>query len=59
MDLISLATSTSLVASVGSAVQTTGTNLWVIVAVAVAIPLTFYVIHRIIGLFPSTRGRKA
>jgi len=59
MDLISLATSTDLVASVGTAVQQTGTNLWVIVASAVAIPLTFYVIHRIIGLFPSTRGRKA
>lgn len=59
MDLISSATSSSLVASVGTAVQQTGANLWTIVAVAVAIPLTFYVIHRIIGLFPSTRGRKA
>lgn len=29
-----------------------------IVAVVVAIPLFFYVVHQVIGLFPKARGRK-
>jgi len=58
MELIASGTVTSLIAGVSAGVTDTGATLWVIVAVAVAIPLTFYVIHRVIGLFPGTKGRK-
>ncbi len=59
MELISSSTVTDLIANVSSGVTTTGANLWVIVALAVSIPLTFYVIGKVIGLFPGTSKRRA
>jgi len=58
MELIASGTVTSLIAGVSAGVTDTGATLWAIVAVAVAIPLTFYVIHRVKGLFPGVGGRK-
>lgn len=57
MELIASGTVTTLLAGVGTAVASTGDTLWAIAAVAVAIPLAFYVIHRVMGLFPKSRGR--
>lgn len=58
MELIASGTVTTLLAGVASAVGDTGTNLWLIAAVAVSIPLAFYVIHQVMGLFPKTRGAR-
>lgn len=58
MELIASGTVTTLLANVASGVTSTGANLWVIVALAVSIPLTFYVIHAVMGLFPKSRARK-
>jgi hypothetical protein len=55
MELISTGTTTTLLASVGTAVGTTASSLWAIVAVAVALPLTFWAIHKVKGLFPKSR----
>jgi len=57
MELIASGTVTTLLANVSSGVTDTGANLWVIAALAVAIPLTFYVIKKVIGLFPGVRSR--
>jgi len=59
MELIAPADVTTLLGNVSTGITTTGASLWAVVAVAVAIPLTFYVIHKIMGLFPSVKGRKA
>lgn len=59
MELITGAGATTLLANVATGIQDTGTALFPIVAVAVAIPLTFWVLHAIKGLFPSSRARKA
>jgi hypothetical protein len=59
MEIIASGTVTTLLANVATGVTETGTNLWVIAAVAVAIPLAFYVIRAVMGLFPSHRGRRA
>jgi len=58
MELIASGTVTTLLANVSSGVTATGATLWVIVALAVSIPLTFYVIHKVMGLFPGKGGRK-
>ena len=58
MELIASGTVTTLLANVASAVTDTGTNLWVIAAVAVGIPLAFYVIRAVMGLFPAHRARR-
>jgi hypothetical protein len=58
MELIASGTVTTLLASVASGVTDTGATLWAIVALAVAIPLTFYVIHQVMGLFPKSRAKK-
>jgi hypothetical protein len=59
MELIASGTVTTLLANVSSGVTDTGATLWVIVALAVSIPLTFYVIHQVMGLFPKRGGRRA
>jgi hypothetical protein len=43
--------------ALGANVTTGVSNLWPILLIVVGIPLTFYVIHKIIGLF--TRHAKA
>jgi len=51
MELIASGTVTTLLAGVASGVTSTGATLWAVAAVAVSIPLAFYVIHRVMGLF--------
>jgi len=34
-------------------------DLWVLIAIAIGIPLAFYVIKQVIGLMPKGRGRRA
>jgi hypothetical protein len=59
MELISSGTTTTLLASVSTAVGTTATTLWPIVAVAVGLPLAFWAIAKIIGVFKhAMRGGK-
>jgi len=59
MELIASGTVTTLLAGVAAGVTDTGANLWAIAAVAVSIPLAFYVIHKVMGLFPKAGGRRA
>jgi hypothetical protein len=35
------------------------TDTWVLIALAIGIPLAFYVISRVIGLFSHRSGRRA
>jgi hypothetical protein len=46
--------STDLFASVG----TLTTDLWVLIAVAIGVPLAFYIIRQVIGLLPKARGAR-
>jgi hypothetical protein len=56
--LISAASSTELVASVGATFSSMFGGFFPIIALVVAIPLVFYVAGRVAGLFGSkTRGR--
>lgn len=57
MEFLSSTTLAAAVGNIGQAVKTTTDNVWVLVVVAIAIPLAFYVLHRVIGLFPKARGR--
>jgi hypothetical protein len=43
-----------MLASVG----TLTTDLWVIIALAIGVPLAFYVIRQVIGLVPKGRGAR-
>jgi len=45
---------TDVLASVG----TLTTDLWVIIALAIGIPLAFYIIRQVIGLAPKGRSRR-
>jgi len=49
-------TAPNLTASIGSQISDPGTLL--IVAIAAGLPLTFYVIHQLIGLLPKSRSRR-
>lgn len=49
-------TALSLTANVGDQIGDVGTLL--IIALAAGIPLSFYVIHQLIGLIPKGRGRR-
>ena len=51
--LFTTASSTRLVASVVSAVGTNFDALAIIAALAAGVPLAFYVLKRVIGLFPK------
>jgi len=52
MDIFgSAATSTAFLASVATSVQSTTVNMWGVVALVVGIPLAFYILGRLIGLF--------
>jgi len=59
MDIFGSTTPASFTASVGSGVVTTMTNLWPVIAFAVAVPFAFYVAHKVIGLIPKSGGKKA
>ena len=45
---------TDLFASAGTLVV----DLWVLIAVAIGVPLAFYIIKRVIGLMPKAGGRR-
>ena len=44
---------TDLLASAGTLV----TDLWLIIALAIGVPLAFYIIRQVIGLAPKGRAR--
>ena len=54
--VVPTSTAPSLTASIGAQVADPGTLL--VIGVAAGIPLTFYVIHQLIGLLPKSRGRR-
>ncbi len=41
-----------------AAVGTLTTDLWVVIAVAIGVPLAFYIIKRVIGLMPKAGARR-
>jgi len=45
---------TDLFATAGSLV----TDLWVLIAIAIGVPLAFYIIRQVIGLVPKARARR-
>ena len=49
-------TASSLTADIGAQFADPGTLL--VIGLAAGIPLTFYVIHQLIGLLPKSRGRR-
>ena len=53
MEIISSGDVTSLLASVGAGVSDTLTTLLPVIALAVALPLTFWAVHKIKSLFPK------
>jgi len=57
MDLISSTTVNAASAALATNTQTSIDSVWVLVLVALSIPLAFYIIHRVIGLFPGRRAR--
>jgi len=34
------------------------TDLWVLIAIAIGVPLAFYIIRQVIGLVPKARARR-
>ena len=50
---IPTASSTDLFASVG----TLTSDLWVLLAIAMGVPLAFYILRQVISLVPKGRGR--
>lgn len=57
MELISSTTVNAAAAALATNTQGTIDSVWVLVLIALSIPLAFYIIHRVIGLFPGRRGR--
>jgi len=49
LSILTVGTTTDLTASVGELFS----DLWPVIAIAVGIPLAFYVIKRVIGLLPK------
>jgi len=56
--VISTSSATQMIAGVGAGVSDTGANIWVIVALAISLTLTFYVIERVMELFPDNVQRE-
>ena len=54
--VIPTSTAPSLTADIGAQFSDPGTLL--VIGLAAGIPLTFYVIHQLIGLLPKSRGRR-
>ena len=57
MDLISSTTVAGLPAALGAATSANVDSLFPVVVIAVGITLAFYVLGRVIGLFPGTHRR--
>lgn len=53
MELISTGTVATLATDLGANVASAIDSVWVVGLLAVSIPLTFYVVRKLIGLFPS------
>lgn len=51
-------TASDIIAAVGAGVGTNFDQLYLVAAAAVAIPLAFWVLHAVIGLFPRSRTRR-
>lgn len=51
LSILTVGSTTDLTASVGEL----ATDLWPVIAIAIGIPLAFYVIKRLIGLMPKGR----
>ena len=57
MQLISSSTIDAAAAALAVNVNSTIDSVWVLVLLALSIPLGFYIIHRVMGMFPGHRGR--
>lgn len=57
MELVSSTTVAAAAAALQTNVADNIDSVWVLVLLALSIPLAFYIIHRVIGLFPGRRGR--
>jgi hypothetical protein len=55
MDLVSSSTLTSVASDLSANVVSSIDSVWVVALLAVSIPLAFYIIKRVIGLFPKSR----
>lgn len=58
MDFISAGTVSGAAAALGANVTTNVDSVWPLALLAVSIPVAFYILHRIIGLFPKSGGRR-
>jgi len=59
MILVSSSTVNAAAAALATNVQTNIDSFWVLALLAVSIPLAFYIVGRIIGLFPGHRARRS
>lgn len=58
ISLLGSTTANTVLASVGSTSGDMFTDLWPYLAFAVGVPLTFYLVKQIIGLFPKSHAKK-
>lgn len=58
MDFISTSTVAAAATALGTDVTTNVESVFVLVILAISIPLAFYILHQIIGLFPHSRGSR-
>jgi len=59
MTLLSASSSAAAVGALGTDVSTSVDSVFYVLILAAAIPLAFYIIHQVIGLFPKGRSRRA
>jgi hypothetical protein len=52
--ILTLGSTSELFGTVG----TLTTDLWALIAIAIGVPLAFYIIKQVIGLVPKARGRR-
>lgn len=57
MEIIASATSTAFGADLAASVASTLGNVWALAFIAIGIPLAFYIVKQVMGLFPKSRGR--
>jgi len=57
MELVSSTTVNAASAALATNVTTNIDSVWVLVLLALSIPLAFYIVHRVIALFPGHRSR--
>jgi hypothetical protein len=58
MQLVSTSTMTAAAGLIGTGTTTSIDSVWPIVVLAIAIPLAFYVLHKILGLLPGSRSSR-